>query len=89
MSGKSDIIGELSRKTGKKSVFLTTSSLRDKVNHLWGIGRNYMKGNLRSVFRIHRIHVFFGLRDPDPLVRGIDPDPALDPDPDPSITMKN
>jgi hypothetical protein len=34
--------------------------------------------------RIHRIHVFFGLPDPepDPLVRGMnpDPDPALDPD---------
>ncbi len=39
--------------------------------------------------RIHRIHVFLGLPDPypDPLVRGMDPDPdpALDPDPDPSI----
>ena len=36
---------------------------------------------LPSVFRIHRIHVFFGLPDPDPLVRGMDPDP------DPSIIM--
>ncbi len=33
---------------------------------------------LTPVFRI-RIHVFFGLPDPDPLVRGLDPDPALDP----------
>ena len=36
--------------------------------------------------RIHRIHVFLGLLDPDPdpdlLVRGMDPDP--DPDLDPS-----
>jgi hypothetical protein len=34
--------------------------------------------------RIHRIHMFLGLQDPDPLVRGMDPDPdpALDPDPD-------
>jgi hypothetical protein len=31
---------------------------------------------------------FFGLSDPDPLVRGMDPDPALDPDPDPSINMQ-
>jgi hypothetical protein len=31
--------------------------------------------------RIHRIHVFFGLPDPDSLVRGMDPGPALDPDP--------
>jgi hypothetical protein len=38
------------------------------------------------VFRI-RIHVFFGLPDPDPLV-SMDPDPALDPDPDPSIIMQ-
>ncbi len=29
--------------------------------------------------RIHRIHMFLGLLDPDPLVRGIDPDPAPDP----------
>jgi hypothetical protein len=29
--------------------------------------------------RIHRIHMFLGL--PDPLVRGMDPDPAADPDP--------
>jgi hypothetical protein len=28
----------------------------------------------------------FGLPDPDPLVRGVDP--ALDPDPDPSIIMQ-
>jgi hypothetical protein len=37
----------------------------------------------QAVFRvrIHRINVFLGLSDPDPLVRGMDPDPdpALDP----------
>jgi hypothetical protein len=32
--------------------------------------------------RIHRIHMFLGLPDPDPLVRGIDPDL------DPSIIMQ-
>ena len=40
------------------------------------------------VLRIRiRIHVFFGLLDPDldPLVRGMDPDPDSDLDPDPSI----
>jgi hypothetical protein len=31
--------------------------------------------------------MFVGLPDPDPLVRGMDPDPALDPDP--SIIMQN
>jgi hypothetical protein len=47
---------------------------------------------IRSLIRIHRIHMFLGLSDPDPdpLVRGMDPDPdpALDPDPDPSIIMQ-
>jgi hypothetical protein len=35
--------------------------------------------------------MFLGLPDPDPLVRGmdLDPDQALNSDPDPSITMKN
>jgi len=32
--------------------------------------------------RIHRIHMFWGLPDPDPPVRGMDPDP------DPSIIMQ-
>ncbi len=43
---------------------------------------------LRIQIRIHRIHIFFGLLDPDPdpLVKGMDPDPALDPDP--SITKQ-
>jgi hypothetical protein len=36
---------------------------------------------LRIRIRIHRIYMFLGLLDPDPLVRGMDPDPA----PDPSI----
>jgi hypothetical protein len=40
---------------------------------------------LRIRIRI-RIHMFLGL--PDPLVRGVDPDPALDQDPDPSIIMQ-
>ncbi len=42
---------------------------------------------IRIWIRIHRIHMFLGLLDQDPLVRGMnpDPDPALDPDPDPSI----
>ena len=34
--------------------------------------------------RIHRIHMFLGLLDPDPLVKGMDPAPA----PDPFITMQ-
>jgi hypothetical protein len=50
-------------------------------------GGGHKPDHLQAVFWIHRIHVFFGLPDPDPLVRGMDPDPALDPDPDSSIIM--
>jgi hypothetical protein len=46
------------------------------------------KAVFRIRIRIHRIHVFFGLPDPDPLVRGMDPDPALEPYPDLSIIMQ-
>jgi hypothetical protein len=46
----------------------------------------------QAVFRIriHRIHMFLGLPDPDPLVLGMDPDsaPDSDPDPDPSIIIQ-
>ncbi len=43
--------------------------------------------------RIHQIHTFLGLLDPDPLVRVMDPDPLVrvmdpDPDPDPSIVKQ-
>jgi hypothetical protein len=40
------------------------------------VGYTHMLG-----VRIRRICMFFGLPDPDPLVRGTDPDP----DPDPSL----
>jgi hypothetical protein len=40
---------------------------------------------IRIWIRIHRIQLFFSLPDPDPLVRGMDPDPALDPDTNPSL----
>jgi hypothetical protein len=42
-----------------------------------------MKGVLRIRIRIHRIHMFLGLQDPDPLVRGMDPDP------DPFVMKQN
>ncbi len=54
----------------------------------------FQQGNILFLpvlrIRIHRIHMFLGLLDPDPdpLVRGMDPDPALDPNPDPSIIMQ-
>ncbi len=34
---------------------------------------------IRNRIRIHRIHMFLGLPDPDSLVRGMDPGPAPDP----------
>jgi hypothetical protein len=45
--------------------------------------KTHGSGSEKPVFRIriHRIHMFLGHKDPDPLVRGMDPDPA----PDPSI----
>jgi hypothetical protein len=47
--------------------------------------------NLIAVLRIripiNRIHIFLDLPDPDPLVTGIHPDPA--PDPDRSVFMHN
>jgi hypothetical protein len=43
--------------------------------------------NIKAVLRI-RIHKFLGLPDPDPLVKGMDPDPALDPNSDPSIIVQ-
>ncbi len=33
--------------------------------------------------------MFLGIPDPDQLVRVMDPDPALDPDPDPLSSCKN
>jgi hypothetical protein len=44
----------------------------------------FILSEFRIRIRIHRIHVFFGLPDPDPLVTGMDPDL----DPDPSIIMQ-
>jgi hypothetical protein len=58
---------------------LITSLCKDKD----AILRRYVSplffSNFFPVFQIHRIHIFLGLPDPDPLVRGMDPDP------DPSV----
>ncbi len=45
---------------------------------------------IRIRIRIHRINMFLGPLNPDPLDRSMDPDPdpALNPDPDPSIIKK-
>ncbi len=46
--------------------------------------RSYDMHGFKAVLRIriHRIHMFLGLPDPNPLFRGKDPDP------DPSIIMQ-
>jgi hypothetical protein len=56
-------------------------TLKGKRTHLESV----MRIRIRIRIRIHQIHMFLGLMDPnpDPLVRGMDPD--LDPAPDPSI----
>ena len=42
---------------------------------------------LRIQIRINRIHMFLGIQEPDPLVRGMVPDPDPSPDPNPSVIM--
>ncbi len=51
------------------------------------IGGVILTAVLRIRIQIHRIHMFLGLLDPDPLVRGMDSDP--DPDLDPSNIKQN
>ncbi len=69
---------------------LAAAACRQMAEHAV-LQRNYAaaishyKAVFRIRIRIYRIHVFLGLPDPDPLVRGMDPDPSLDPDADPSI----
>ncbi len=60
---------------------------------IWKPGELHCTGDFffkfLAVLRIRiRIHMFLGLPDPDSLVRNMDSDPALDPDPDPSIIMQ-
>ncbi len=66
-------------------VFLFCHRLNFSVVHVVAASR--LSKQFSAVFRIriHRIHMFLGHPDMDPLVRGVDPDPALDPDP--SIIM--
>ncbi len=42
------------------------------------IAPGWLYVNKKPVLRIRiRIHVFLGLQDPDPLVKGLDPDPSI------------
>jgi len=65
-----------------------TALMSDPDLDLHGSALVWISGSgsaLKPVLLI-RIHMFLGLPDPDPPVRGMDPDPALDLDP--SIIMQ-
>jgi hypothetical protein len=69
---------------GKIHMFfkLLHRNMEDKrKDNLWAASNIYINKPVLRI-RIHSIHMFLGLPDPDPLVRGIDPDP------DPSIIMQ-
>jgi hypothetical protein len=53
--------------------------MTQKVQKIFTFSYEHGQAVLR---RIHRNHMFLGLPDPDPLFRGLDPDPdpAMDPD---------
>jgi hypothetical protein len=65
------------------SCFVTTSSvLYLTIEHRYYRKKNDRRSNNKTlylVFRIRRILMFLGLLDPDPLVRGTNPDLALEP----------
>jgi hypothetical protein len=52
-----------------------------EIGHLQSVNshEHLLQSPFTAVFRIririHRIHMFLGHKDPDPLVRGMDPDP--------------
>jgi hypothetical protein len=70
-------------KTTANVLFLVTSTAPRSDHDPGCFLADLDKFVLVAVFRIHRIHMFLGLPDPDPLVRGMEPDP--DPAPDLSI----
>jgi hypothetical protein len=75
-------------KSGVADIYIH-SDLRLVVKfHLKGQYHEFF--DLRFRIRIHRIHMFLGLLDPeaDPLVRGTGMDPDPDPAPGPSITKQ-
>ena len=66
-----------SRKITARWYSCARSSGQGQIDPAWKPHTVNLKPVLR--IRIHRIYVFLGLLDPDPLVRGMDPDPGLDP----------
>jgi hypothetical protein len=67
-------------------IILGQDGYGDRNKRKWR--KDTQKAVLWIQIRINRIHMFLGLPDPDPLVRGMDPDPDPALDPDPSIIMQ-
>jgi hypothetical protein len=73
-------LGKLFKPAKKSSRAIPAKVFIDKKAQLSILGTEMdYQAVLRIRIRIHRFHVLLGLLDPDPLVRGMDPDP------DPSI----
>jgi hypothetical protein len=69
-----------------RNLILGTGIRKPKKSEGWETGRTVINERfnivlylsvLRIRIRIRRIRMFLGLLDPDPLVRGVDPDPNL------------
>ncbi len=67
--------------------------MRMRIRIQLAVGCGLLESVLGIRNRVCRIRMFLGLLDPDPLVRGTDPDPALDlaldPTPDPYLVLIN
>ncbi len=85
--GRKSSLGKGKTASGRANSFGKGKTALERSKQPWKDQNSLGQGKTapEAVFRI-RIHVFFGLPDPDPLVRGMDPDPALNPDP--SIIMQ-
>jgi hypothetical protein len=72
-------IDEEKKRHAENMSFIWNSTVTNNMSLATG------KGQIVSLFAVlgirNRIHIFLGLPDPDPLVRGMDPDKASDPDP--------
>ncbi len=63
----------------EKNTYRITADNHKQILLIQVFANNYqwMKQVFRIRIRIHRIHMFLGLPDPDPFVRSMDPDPSI------------
>jgi hypothetical protein len=72
-AGRATYSGKLDEDQACRAIYQQTQpAIRASFGH---IDRPHPQAVLR--IRIHRIHMFLGLPDPNPLVRGVDPDPSI------------